>query len=228
RQVDFLTSETELPNAMFEKHDLHGEFTGERLHQQNPRLYGAVVKLIAASMPIQLIADVLSISPNTVQAVRDRESIPVEREKERLGKRWRFVSELAIEGLAEDLADPVKRAKIPARDKAIIGGIGTEKSELLLGGVTARLETIDGSGPSHADYFALIAKARELKNVTPTGSAGEIIEAKGAAAEGNAALQATPEAAQPALATPREGSAIDVVTPVPAAEVKPPPKLIGE
>jgi hypothetical protein len=62
---------------------------------------------------------------------------------------------LSVEGIVEDLADPIRRYMMPARDKAVVAGILVEKSELLAGGATQRVEHIFGD-PTEDDFNRII------------------------------------------------------------------------
>ena len=103
-----------------------GEFTGDRLFDQKPEVYQAVVYCLAEGFGVIRIGKLLKVSPNTVMAVRDREGEAVDIEKERLSKLYRKGARLAGERIVEDLLDDEQAKKIPANQKAVIGGILTE------------------------------------------------------------------------------------------------------
>lgn len=160
--------EAGLPAAAYTRIEERGRFTGERLFSSNPKLYGAIAKLLArGQMGYREIADVCEVSVNTVCGVAFREGLPIETIRERLGRVGLDVARLTLEAMLELLSDPESRKKIPAKDLAVMHGIAVSNAQLLLGGATARIESSQPASPGHADYLAF------LRNVTPTGlSAG--------------------------------------------------------
>lgn len=117
------------------------EFTGARLFAQKPDIYKSIIALSAEGLGVLRIARVLHVSPNTVLAVRQREPAAVDIERKRLAGLSREAARMCVEGILEMLADPKQVAKMSIRDKGIVAGILVEKSELLSGGPTARVET---------------------------------------------------------------------------------------
>jgi hypothetical protein len=157
--------EAGLPAEAYARLEERGRFTGERLFSSNPRIYQAIVKLLARDLHYREIADVLGVSINTVCGVAHREGLPIETERERLGKLDMQVARLSAEELVRRLADPVERTKIPADKLAVILGIGTQNGQLLLGGATSRIDHGDTTPPAHDDYWQYV------KPALPTGSA---------------------------------------------------------
>lgn len=190
KQLDFLpdADPSEIPAEAYAAQESRGIFTGERLFQQNPRLYKGIVKLLGGGIPFWTIAETLSVSVNTVRAVREREGVTIDTEKNRIGGIALDVARLGFEELKRRLSDLDELAKLSAKDIAIMTGIATQNAQLLLGGPTARIETIEHGAPGHEDYLRYIA---ELKNVTATGLAAETPALKEATA---AALPAAPGA----------------------------------
>src|SRR4030095_845815 len=76
----FLFSDFE--NQAYEALEDHHEFTGERLHPPRPQVYALVVRIMAEGLSSRSIARACRVSTNTVEAVRRREKIPVEAQKE--------------------------------------------------------------------------------------------------------------------------------------------------
>lgn len=195
-----------LPASAYADAEARGRFTGERLFSSNPKLYRAIAKLLARGETYREIADICQVSTQTVTGVAYREAIPVETLRERLGRVGFDVARLSLEALLELLSDPVTRAKISAKDLAVIHGIAFNNAQLALGGATARVELRDIAEPGHADYLRMVqqaeqaaAQAKEPKNVTGTGSCGETPETKGAAlpapdAAGSACIDLDPAA----------------------------------
>lgn len=160
----------ELPDGVFARQEQRGIFTAERLFNRNPRLYHAIVKLLGKAETFWSIADILSVSVNTVRAVRDREGVAIDTEKTRIGQVALDVARLSFETLHARLADPEERAKLRTTDLGIIAGIATEKAQLLLGAPTAIIASTETAAPGHDDYLRLLAG---LKNVTGTGYSAE-------------------------------------------------------
>lgn len=115
-------------------------WTGEQVKRHRPQVYAAAVKLLAAGLGTVDIAALLHVSPHTVARIRDGES-SLAIEKERLARLAATVSRAALEGIAEDLADPVKRAKLNAVQLATIHGITTDKMQVLSGGPTSVVQS---------------------------------------------------------------------------------------
>jgi len=131
------------------------EFTAARLFEKKPETYSFIIGLLAENVGMLKIGKLLHVSVNTVVAVRDREGETVDIEKKRISSAARAGARMCLEGIIEDLADPIRRAKISARDKAIIHGVLVEKSELLAGGATSRVEHTDAR-PTVDDFNAFL------------------------------------------------------------------------
>jgi hypothetical protein len=99
------------------------EYSGYRLHQRDPRRYAMACRMISEGLSTSMISRALAISPHTVQAIRLRE--PVELEKGRLSDLARSTSRLCLERLAELVPE------MAPRDLAIAAGICVEKAALL-------------------------------------------------------------------------------------------------
>lgn len=123
------------------------EFTGVRLFSARPETYKAIVALSAEGLGAMRIGKILHVSPNTVLAVRAREPESIDIEKRRLAGLSREGARMCVEGIIEMLLDPEQLKKISLKDKGIVFGILAEKSELLSGSPTARLQTV-GSPPA--------------------------------------------------------------------------------
>lgn len=161
------TDDVGLPGEAYARLEERGRFTGERLFSGNPKLYGAIVKLLARGLPYREIADVCEVSVNTVCGVAFRERVPIETLRERIGRLGLDVSQLTLEGMRDLLADPVARAKLTLKDLAVAHGIATSNAQLLLGGATARLETPTMRPPSHGDYLEFIRNVTSSAAETP-------------------------------------------------------------
>lgn len=123
------------------------EFTGARLFSNSPDTYRAIVALSAEGLGAMRIGKILRVSPNTVLAVRAREPESIDIEKRRLASLSREGARMCVEGIIEMMCDPDQVKKMSIKDKGIVFGILAEKSELLSGSPTARLQTI-GAPPA--------------------------------------------------------------------------------
>ena len=163
-----------IPESYLVAAEHKGEFTGDRLFDQKPEVYQAIVYCLAEGFGMIRIGKLLKVSPNTVMAVRDREGEAVDIEKARLSNLYRKGARLAGERIVEDLLDDEQAKKIPANQKAVIVGILTEKSELLSGGATSRVAHAPAE-PSNEDFDAYLASLRSVDNL---GAPGMKIEEK--------------------------------------------------
>lgn len=150
-----------LPAQAYERLEETGRYTGERIFSSNPKLYHAIVKLLGRAMPYREIADVCSVSVNTVCGVAFREQIPVETIRERIGRTGLDVASLSLELIKDMLSDPVISRTLSLKDLSVAFGIATSNAQLLLGGATARVENTQATVPDHDAYLAFI------RNVTP-------------------------------------------------------------
>jgi hypothetical protein len=202
-QLDLLNSgpldDAGLPARAYELGEVAGRFTGARIFSANPKLYHAMVGLLARGVPYREISEICSVSVNTVCAVSLREGEPIETIRERVGRLGMDVAALTMEAIRDLLADPVSRARLGLKDLAIAHGIAVQNAQLLLGGATSRMGTEEKPAASHDDYLRFLDG---LVNVTPTGSAAETPTQKGAA-------------------LPVPGAAIEVPASVQAVTVKP-------
>lgn len=150
-----------LPAQAYARMEESGRYTGERIFSGNPRLYHAVVKLLGRALPYREIADICSLSINTVTGIAFREQIPIETIRERIGRTGLDVAQLSLEAMKDMLTDPVVRSTLTLKELSVAFGIATSNAQLLLGGATARVENTLPAVPDHDAYLAF------LKNVTP-------------------------------------------------------------
>lgn len=130
-----------------------GEYTGMYLQRHEPRLYGAIIRMLGAGMGIRQIARLTSTGIKTVQAVRNQEPAQIATVKERLSERLMQVAALAAEAAGERLTEESVDASL--RDLMISAGIAVEKGMLLGGEATQRVE-INDRRPEHEDYLATV------------------------------------------------------------------------
>ncbi len=201
-------------DGLFSETEEHGVFTGERLFKRRPDTYKAVVVLLGQGLGVKHIAKLLSVSPATVLAVRDREGASVEAVKEHLAKVANAGATLAGEAIVERLA--TLRAEFldtkDLKELGVIFGILTEKGQLLAGQPTARVEVSDLKRPEHDDFNAYIRalpQANVSAVVTPaTHLDGKISGAKEAGQPGDQA--AAPDASPDQARAPGTDAASDV------------------
>lgn len=179
----FLFSEQEIG---FEKLEAAGEFTGERLLARRPEAYRAVVSMAAEGLSISATARALSVSRNTVTAVREREGISIEQEKKELLRDVRRAARLSVERAIE-LVPSINSAK----DAAIVAAVMVDKMQLLSGEATARIEKVEVSQDKLSEMLASLPVLEA--EVVPTGLHGSGSGQKGP--DGSGRLDGTGSAA---------------------------------
>lgn len=128
-------------------------WTLAQVKARNPRDYARAVRLLALGISYRDVADACRLSPNVISRIAADETSLVA-SKERLGKVCRGVARMAFDIIGERLADPEQAKDISASQLAVIGGISAEKGELLLGGVTSRVESVPVPVLSEDQYLA--------------------------------------------------------------------------
>jgi hypothetical protein len=151
-----------------------GEYTGERLAVRDPAKYSQVAMMLAQGMSVRYIKKRLRVAHGTVMAIRTAEAGAISTLKERLGAGMRGAAQLCVEEItdalarhAEDLPEDAtktqleewKASRIDTKSLAIILGILVDKSELLTGGATVRVESTD-AGPGHSELIAYLEDLR--------------------------------------------------------------------
>jgi len=117
------------------------------------------VSLLAEGLGVIKIGKLLQVSPNTVMAVRDREGVSVDIEKQEIAAVCRKGARLCTEAIVERLNDPIARETIAVRDLAVSAGVLIDKSQVLTGGATARIEHVN-SMPEHDDFNSYFEKMK--------------------------------------------------------------------
>lgn len=167
-QLDLLSS-ADMPDAVFEDSETGGfnrpEFTGERLLKNDPDKYKMIVSLRAEGLGILKVAKLLKVSPNTVTAVSRREGSTIDIEKKELADICRSGARLCAEAIVEKLNSDAHRDKANVRDLAITAGVLVEKSQLLSGGATARIES-QPSEPDHEDFNAFFENMQRVEPIS--------------------------------------------------------------
>jgi transposase-like protein len=169
----FLFSEEEIGA---ERLEATGEFSGERLMARRPEVYRAVVRMLAEGLSMSSIARALSVSRNTVAAVREREGYSIEQDKKELLRDFRRAARLSVERAIE-LVPHIQTAK----DAAIVAAVMTDKLQLLSGEATSRVEKIEVNQDKLAEMLASLP-VLEAEVLPLTGPSADAPEQKGAAA----------------------------------------------
>lgn len=107
-----------------------GDYTADRFFAQQPRLYVACVRLLGMEMPIEVIKDVLSVSDNTVRAVRERELSAVADFAAKQGKRRRSMMDRCLDRMAETVGSA------EFKDVGIVYGVLSDKEAAANGNPT--------------------------------------------------------------------------------------------
>ena len=156
-----------------------GEFTGERLFRDRPAVYAVAVRMIAEGLSISAAARALSISRNTVCAVRDREGVSVEQEKKELLRDLNRASRLGVEKVLELLPETKS-----AKDAAIVAAVMIDKRQLIGGEATSRVERVEVKPDQVKAYLdSLPVVDAEVLEVISTGIPGEAAGQKAAGIE---------------------------------------------
>ena len=143
-QADALTEETKI-----EQEYAQGIYSGVQLKNSDPVIYELVCILLAdGSMSQRQIAARTGTSRNLVSGI-NRQSPDIEPLKKQMASRARNLGQLCLERAEEIVTDPT--SKVGLRDLAILAGVAIDKSQLLSGEATQRVETIDAA--SGADDF---------------------------------------------------------------------------
>jgi len=182
---------SEIEGVDFSETENRGVFTGERLFAQDRERYRIICSLLAEGMSCRMIARLTRTSINTVMAVRDREPAIIEADKQLIGRKMRGAVRLLVDKVLESIEDGSVQIN-NARDlqTVLVGtGILTDKSELLMGGATQRVERVQAETVGDLDelWEALPADTVEAEcedvpaDTQGTGLPGETSAAKGAA-----------------------------------------------
>jgi len=179
-----LFGSSEMEGAIFAADELRGTYTGERLYKSDPERYQMIVSLLSEGLAIRQIARLTKTSINTVMAVRDREPELVEAEKKLIGRKMRGTVRLIVDKVIEQLAaGSLEINNVRDLQSMLVGaGILTDKSELLMGGPTARVEHRDSVkvGDLEDLWQALPADVIDVDPDPPAmGLAGDTRDPKG-------------------------------------------------
>jgi hypothetical protein len=194
-----LFSNEEIAIEKVGKPEFTGTSTGERLHEQNPELYRIVKHLLGQGSGIREIMRITGLHHRTIMAVRTREGETIDTLRRRMAEGHFSVAELGVELLEEAFTQGTihgEPVKMKVGEIAMAAGVATDKGQNLSGGITSRIEHVQG--PTVDDYMRMISgKVIEAELVPATGFEGGEVAQKsadpGAAVQaGGAAVQAGP------------------------------------
>jgi len=117
-----------------------GRCTGARLAARSEMRDGILAALAEGAVGTRRIAAMFGVSREAVRALRARavQTGDLDQIKQRLGRSFLALAEAASDRMLDEI-DEMPRASLP-----IVGGVATDKGQLLTGGVTARVERLDG------------------------------------------------------------------------------------
>ena len=117
-----------------------GRCTGARLEARREMRDGILAALAEGAVGTRRIAAMFGVSREAVRALRARaiQTGDLDQVKQRLGRSFLALAEAASDRMLDEI-DEMPRASLP-----IVGGVATDKGQLLTGGVTARVERLDG------------------------------------------------------------------------------------
>jgi hypothetical protein len=200
-----LFSNEEIAIEKVGKPEFTGTSTGERLHEQNPELYRIVKHLLGQGSGIREIMRITGLHHRTIMAVRTREGETIDTLRRRMAEGHFSVAELGVELLEEAFTQGTihgEPVKMKVGEIAMAAGVATDKGQNLSGGITSRIEHVQG--PTVDDYMRMISGKVIEAEVIATGFQGEEAPQKSAdpaalVQAGGTAVQAVPlEVAAPA------------------------------
>jgi hypothetical protein len=114
--------------------------SGRYIRERNPKLYAAIKLMVHWGVPHETIADSCDVGCNTVAAIaNDVSELSLEDHKRVMIAGLRRLSMAATNRLIQEVESG---REIPAQALAVILGISVEKTELLSGGATHRVERV--------------------------------------------------------------------------------------
>jgi hypothetical protein len=186
-----LFSNEEIAIEKVGKPEFTGTSTGERLHEQNPELYRIVKHLLGQGSGIREIMRITGLHHRTIMAVRTREGETIDTLRRRMAEGHFSVAELGVELLEEAFTQGTihgEPVKMKVGEIAMAAGVATDKGQNLSGGITSRIEHVQG--PTVDDYMRMISGKVIEAEVIATGFQGGEVAQK--SADPAAAVQAGP------------------------------------
>ncbi len=122
-----------------EREHKQGIYSGDRLRESDPGRYEIVIGLLAdGSLSQRQISRLTGVSRNLVAGIAKTQTADIEPVKQRIAGKARSLAELCIDRAEEMVLDD--DSKIPLKDLMIAAGVLTDKSLLLSGEATQRIE----------------------------------------------------------------------------------------
>jgi hypothetical protein len=203
-------------------------FTAERYRKMHPHTYRLAIQWACVDgLPVTVVASALGASRNLISQIvlRESEATGIEQQKRRAGMEYAHLARLGRESLAriilsfgdEGVIEHMPADKRTALLKAlsVVPAIATDKSELLLGGATSRVE-VSAASPDHDRLMEYLDRLRS------TGLGGVSADKLGpaAGAQGGAAGELGAGSARawlPAVGPVVEGELVEAAPAGPAA-----------
>jgi len=132
-----------------------GVYTLQQFAAREPRLLQAVIRLRGAGMSIKDVAHLLNVGDKTVMAVDAEYAGNITTCKQRVGRRWMEVAELAADAARERLVSGAM-AKEGLRDIVVAGATAMDKA-LLAAGEATEIRRVEFQAPGLADFSQQLA-----------------------------------------------------------------------
>jgi hypothetical protein len=133
-----LLPESVTDDMLSERDYAQGIYTGQHLKERDPARYEQVINLLAdGSLSQRQISRLTGCSRNLISGVAKSQTADIEPVKQRLARKARNLAELCIDR-AEELV--LSGAKLGLKDLVVGAGVMADKSLLLSGEATQRIE----------------------------------------------------------------------------------------
>jgi len=183
----FLFSETEI-GRLTKDINPSDAYSAEEIRHKHPEIYQEVVRLLAQGMSKRMIQRTFKLHFYTVCAIQDQQTAQIEAVRLKLGRKALDMAGVLMESLEDDLIQ--NKLKPEAKSFAIATLV--DKGQVLTGGATARLESLEApSKESYQDWLksAKQAQATEIEaTVTKMGSDGRELAAMSPGLAGSGAV----------------------------------------
>ncbi len=144
-----------------------GISTGERLKAQRPDIFNACVELLKRGAGVREIKRITGLHHRTIEAVKLDQGSTIDTARKELGARALMVAGLGLERLEEVISD----GSIKPGELAMTVGILIDKGQILTGGVTARVESVQ--------KYAVAEGLDAMIDALPMATAEEIVHGTG-------------------------------------------------
>ena len=142
-----------------------GNYTGQRLARDRPRIYREVMRLLSEGNSVRKICRACHVTRETVRAVERREALPISTRKQELAVIAARVAQTSI----EQIEDQVAGGKIKGVGLVPVFGVCVDKLQSLSGDPLLRIEHSHSHIHAHINdcsYQELLAKLPR-RNTTP-------------------------------------------------------------